>query len=199
MDLGQILGLVKLKVSFWISAKWPHIQLLDVLCCPSAIKVHTRGSGARPQLSWSPPPEDSIKINVDGSLLGKPGHAGFGGVMRDHTGAELCCFSKYVGVEDSNIAEILAIREDVEVFLPSRVRDKKLIIESDSKTAVSWVNNPNAAPWSIRNIINYIVNLRIQVSNSVVLHIFSEANQRADFLGKQGARLGAPASSSVSV
>ncbi|XVF73337.1 hypothetical protein PTKIN_Ptkin12aG0193300 [Pterospermum kingtungense] len=149
-------------------------------------RVHIRGSGARPQLSWSPPPEDSIKINVDGSSLGKPGHAGIGGVLRDHTGAELCCFSKYAGVVDSNIAELLAIREAVEVFLASRVRDKKLITESDSKIAVSWVNNPNAAPWSVRNIINYIVNLRSQISKSVVLHIFREANQRADFLAKQG-------------
>ncbi|XVF42361.1 hypothetical protein PTKIN_Ptkin01aG0355800 [Pterospermum kingtungense] len=69
-------------------------------------------------------------------------------------------------------------------------RDKKLILYSDSKIVVGWVNKPNVTPWRVRNIINQIVNLRSQVSNLVVLHIFREANQRADQLVKQGVQLG---------
>ena len=35
---------------------------------------------------WSPPLNDSLKFNVDGSSRGKPGHSGIGGVLRDGNG-----------------------------------------------------------------------------------------------------------------
>ncbi|XVF41900.1 hypothetical protein PTKIN_Ptkin01aG0317600 [Pterospermum kingtungense] len=81
----------------------------------------------------------------------KPGHAGIGGTLRNHLGLELCNFSKYVGVHDSNVAKLLAIKEALEVFTASSwCSNKKLIIESDSKIVVGWVNKPNTAPWRIQ-------------------------------------------------
>ncbi|XVF83520.1 hypothetical protein PTKIN_Ptkin16aG0495300 [Pterospermum kingtungense] len=58
-----------------------------------------------------PPFSGSVGFNVDGSSTGMPGPADKGGVMRDHTGKELACFSKSIAVEYLNIAESLAIRE----------------------------------------------------------------------------------------
>ncbi|KAJ1404893.1 Ribonuclease H-like superfamily, partial [Sesbania bispinosa] len=38
-------------------------------------------------VKWLPPQEDEIALNVDGSSMGNPGPAGFGGLLRDHQGS----------------------------------------------------------------------------------------------------------------
>ncbi|KAK7281013.1 hypothetical protein RIF29_08643 [Crotalaria pallida] len=39
-----------------------------------------------PMVSWSTPAADYFKLNFDGSALGNPGHAGFGGLLTDSLG-----------------------------------------------------------------------------------------------------------------
>ena len=46
---------------------------------------------------WSPPFDDILKFNIDGTSRGKPGSAGIGGVLRDSNGKVLCLFSFYMG------------------------------------------------------------------------------------------------------
>ncbi|XVF62075.1 hypothetical protein PTKIN_Ptkin08bG0188000 [Pterospermum kingtungense] len=66
-----------------------------------------------------------------------PGPSGIGGVLRDHTGRVLIKFSKAIGVTDSSMAEVLAIREIVVMFVTSQwVVNESLIIECDSRNAV---------------------------------------------------------------
>ena len=61
--------------------------------------------------SWCPPPSGFLKFNVDGSVRGKPGPSGIGGVLRYELGMVKGIFSKAVGVMDSNQAQLLAILE----------------------------------------------------------------------------------------
>ncbi|XVE60101.1 hypothetical protein DITRI_Ditri05aG0100000 [Diplodiscus trichospermus] len=63
---------------------------------------------------------------------------------------------------------------------------RKLYIESDSKNTVQWVCNPNLVPWRIRNIINHIENLKLQVKEWRIGHVFRERNQEAEKLAKEG-------------
>lgn len=58
---------------------------------------------------WCPPPQNKIKLNVDGSTRSKPGHVGIGGILRDEIGNIKAMFVASVGVRDSNEAEFLAI------------------------------------------------------------------------------------------
>ena len=60
-----------------------------------------------------------MKFNVDGSSLGKPGLAGIGGVLKDNLTAVKVVFSKSIGVADSNVAELLAVRKAMHIFLHS--------------------------------------------------------------------------------
>ena len=53
---------------------------------------------------------------MDGGSRGKPGLAGIGGVLHNCKGKVLIMFSKYVGVCDSNEAEVLAILEGLHLF-----------------------------------------------------------------------------------
>ncbi|KAI9185392.1 hypothetical protein LWI28_006777 [Acer negundo] len=59
--------------------------------------------------SWSPPMDNDLIFNIDGSARGSPGLARIDGVMRDASGKFLCLFSSFVGSADSNVAEVLAI------------------------------------------------------------------------------------------
>ena len=61
--------------------------------------------------SWCPPPSGFMKFNVDGSVRGKPGPSGIGGVLRYELGMVKDIFSKAVGAMDSNQAQLLAILE----------------------------------------------------------------------------------------
>ncbi|XVE78048.1 hypothetical protein DITRI_Ditri13aG0112900 [Diplodiscus trichospermus] len=125
--------------------------------------------------------------DVDGSSLGKPGPAGIGGILRDHLGNELIRFSRSVGMSESNVAELLAIREAFVLYVSSSwARCHDLLIESDSLTAVNWANNPLSVPWSVKNIANHIENLKLQIKSWKIGHIYRESNQVADELAKEG-------------
>lgn len=59
---------------------------------------------------WSPPNQNVMKFNVDGTARGKSGPAGIGGVLRDYEGSTSIVFIESVGTRDSNETEILSIR-----------------------------------------------------------------------------------------
>ncbi|XVE50304.1 hypothetical protein DITRI_Ditri01bG0151200 [Diplodiscus trichospermus] len=115
------------------------------------------------------------------------GHAGIGGILRDHGGYEKLRFSKCIGVEDSNVAELLANREAFMMFLASRWNlNKAIIIENDSTNVVKWILNPNTAPWRVRNIINHIKKFLKSIGEWKIVHLLRECNLVADLLAKEG-------------
>ncbi|MBA0805293.1 hypothetical protein Gohar_004817 [Gossypium harknessii] len=82
----------------------------------------------RVQLCWMPPSIGSLKFNVDGAVKGD------GQVD--------------VKVHDSNLAELLAIKTTLEIFVKIDWKGKTpLIIESDSLNVINSVMNANARPW----------------------------------------------------
>ncbi|KAJ1390801.1 Ribonuclease H-like superfamily [Sesbania bispinosa] len=63
---------------------------------------------------WSPPPQDSIKLNVDGSFLQDSRRMGVGGVFRNSSTDFLGGFNGFVGRGDSLEAEMLAVLNGLE-------------------------------------------------------------------------------------
>ncbi|EOY02251.1 Uncharacterized protein TCM_016783 [Theobroma cacao] len=95
-----------------------------------------------------------MKFNVDGAAQGCPGKAGIGGVMRNNKGQIKVPFSKSIGIGDSNIAEVRAIREAFLIFSASKwAMSHSLVIESNSQNAVKWINAPGEAPWRFKKWI----------------------------------------------
>ncbi|KAK3218927.1 hypothetical protein Dsin_012897 [Dipteronia sinensis] len=87
---------------------------------------------------WIPRDKDKLKFNVHGSVRGKPGPEGIGGVLRDSNGKVLCLFSKFMGVTDSNTAELWAIKKAVQLCTENpKLRGRDVEVVSDSKVAVS--------------------------------------------------------------
>ncbi|XVE48614.1 hypothetical protein DITRI_Ditri01bG0015500 [Diplodiscus trichospermus] len=138
--------------------------------------------------SWSKPPEGYMKFNVDGSAFRKSGPAGIVGILRDHMSSVKIVFSKHIGTAEST--ELLAVGEAFLLFVEYEwVNSHKIIIESESSNVVQWISSPSSAPWTVRNLIAHIENLKNQLNGWSIVHIFKEANEEADSLAKAGAHI----------
>ncbi|XVE54848.1 hypothetical protein DITRI_Ditri03aG0115400 [Diplodiscus trichospermus] len=109
---SQVIELIKLRIAMWVKANWPDIGMchMDIARCLKNVSPPVKPVKVRHLLNWCNSPQRVLKFNVDGSSRGKPGPTGIGGVMRDHSGCVKIRFSKSIGVVDSNLAELLAIR-----------------------------------------------------------------------------------------
>ena len=116
---------------------------------------------------------------MDGAARGKPGLAGTGGVLCNHDGLTLLSFSTYIGVKDSNEAEIFAILEALRVY--KVLFNHPLIVESDSLNAISWVANSAKSLWRFYFYLNEIKFLSSELEVEF-RHILHSANEEADVL-----------------
>ena len=63
--------------------------------------------------------DKGLKFNVDGSAYGNPGPAGCGGILHNERGRILALFSSSLGILDPNIAEVMAIKMALGMFVRS--------------------------------------------------------------------------------
>lgn len=132
---------------------------------------------------WNPPPHESLEWNVDGSSRGKPGPVGIGGVFRNERGEVKALFAVLVGIKDSNEVEFMAIVYALEMsLLKELVKNRRIIIESDSKNSITW-----DCPWNLHFHCNKQHNILTIPKNMVFTKRNREANQIADSLAKEGA------------
>ncbi|XVF82028.1 hypothetical protein PTKIN_Ptkin16aG0010000 [Pterospermum kingtungense] len=112
------IDLVRCRVASWFKAKWHHScdSVMDLAMNPSACVPPSKIVRVRPTTIWEKSLLGSLKFNVDGSSLGNPRPSGIGGLLRDHMGRELITFSKSIGVSDSNIVEVMTVRESLVLF-----------------------------------------------------------------------------------
>ena len=124
---------------------------------------------------------------MDGSTRGKPGPVGIGGVLRDCNAAVKAVFSKSIGMADSNLAELLVVREALKVFVAIRwASSHRLVIESDSNNIVKWMLNPSRVPWSMKRHMVHIEMCKQQLLSCDYVFIPREGNDVADALAKDG-------------
>ena len=83
------------------------------------------------QVQWTKPGAGWCKLNTDGALLGNPGKAGSGGLIRDHRGEWLKGFNRGIGSTTSVIAEFWAVRDGL--LLVAQMGILFLEIECDAK------------------------------------------------------------------
>ncbi|XVF65779.1 hypothetical protein PTKIN_Ptkin09bG0277700 [Pterospermum kingtungense] len=103
----------------------------------------------------------------------------------EQTTLHLFRFSKAIGSADSNLAEILAIREAFVLFAESQWAClHKLIVESDSSNAVCWSNYSTNVPWAMRHI-NQIECLKENIREWEAVHVRRTCNSAADSLAKE--------------
>ena len=101
---------------------------------------------------------------MDGSARGKPEPASIGGVLRDCRFAVKAVFSKSIGVADSNVVELLAVREALKIFVATRCASThRFIVESDFSNVINWVRKPHDTLWTMKKFMGQIVNFKEQL------------------------------------
>ncbi|XP_035551721.1 uncharacterized protein LOC118349890 [Juglans regia] len=90
-------------------------------------------------LRWSTPPEDSLKLNIDGALFFDLNKAGMGAVLRNHMGEILMACSRVESVSlEPEQVEAVALLRGLQLCMSLGI--PKLIIESDCLFLVEEVN-----------------------------------------------------------
>ncbi|XP_056698251.1 uncharacterized protein [Spinacia oleracea] len=189
----DIQNLILLRISWWIKGwgdPFPYCSD-DILRNPQCLKW--RGITTklfRPehkQCDWLPPPNGSLKWNVDASLKTSLPKSAIGGVLRDINGNFRCLFSTPIPTMEINNAEVLAIHRAIKISKGSdRLSQCKLTIESDSANAVKWCNESNGGPWNLNFILNFIRNSSKEGLGIEIIYKGRESNFVADSLAKQG-------------
>ncbi|GJR64984.1 reverse transcriptase [Tanacetum coccineum] len=136
---------------------------------------------------WCPPVVGSFKFNVNGAARGKRGPASIGGVLRNNCGVVLAVFSISVGALDSNVAKVMEIKEAYRMVNENLdLSASRIIVESDSLNAVSWVRHPLERPWRLLSHFQEIDLFLSTNNNRSISHIKREGNCEADKLAKEG-------------
>ena len=153
------------------------------------IGFNANRTSARRQIaiSWQFPPPTWFKLNSDGSLLGNPGKAGGGGLIRNDKGEWLKGYARNVAFSTSVAAEVWALRDGLRLCIALKL--PTVIIELDAKLIVDLLQKSDDP----RNCIDALVSdCKIELGNIPrvqINHCYREANKCANALARRGAML----------
>ena len=131
-------------------------------------------------MSWEKPAQGLCKLNMDGCSLGNWGVSGWGGVLRDSSGALLFGFSIPFRVLTCIQAEIKSLHFGVQQCLLRGF--SHIQAEVDSLMLVNILQGKSNCLWMVRSEVDALK--AVQRLEWIVGHCFFEANQVADALSK---------------
>lgn len=130
-------------------------------------------------VTWTPPIDNYVKLNVDGSSLRNPGPSGYGGVIRNKNG--LIGFSGYCGITTNLNAKIWLLLKDF--ILLGEMGTKRSFVNLILKCLLHSLTKECC-------ILILIENIRTLVTRPLKItfcHTLREGNACADWLAKFGA------------
>ncbi|KAE8731152.1 hypothetical protein F3Y22_tig00002840pilonHSYRG00484 [Hibiscus syriacus] len=137
------------------------------------------------QVDWVPPSVGNLKFNADRAF--KNSFAGCGGVLRDDRGFIKVIISGLIEAENPEMVKLAAIRVALELFVEAGWHSHwNLIIESDSKIVLNWVNSAVSRSWRGWFWFEEIDNLRRKLAHSSFAYSLRQINGMADQHGKLG-------------
>ncbi|KAK7411899.1 hypothetical protein VNO78_03342 [Psophocarpus tetragonolobus] len=153
------------------------------------IRFHEHNPKPMRLVWWTAPPQDFVKINCDGAFSSFHGNkASAGGVVRDWKGKFVIGFSTLLNKCDTVIeAELLAIKIGIQETISMGF--KKLVIESDSYTAVQLINQGVQTSHPYHALVSSILHIVSMADLFCCNHVFREINSVADGFAKHGLSL----------
>ncbi|GLT55002.1 hypothetical protein SLA2020_281580 [Shorea laevis] len=163
----------------------PNFQSL-VIQIKKTIDIHHQAWTAKNLISsWNPPPIGFIKLNFDVAV--RPDYMVAAVTVSDHDGSLIWATAKKIPCMDINAGEAQAALLAVETatrFYPS----SSLILEGDSLTTITALNNPNyCTDWSSRDIISDVILLLSSFSSWSATKVSRSINLRAHLVAKWAA------------
>ena len=107
---------------------------------------------------------------------------GGGGLIRDSCGKWIKGYMRHIGISTSIIAEFWAFRDGL--MLASQLGITHLAVELDAKVVVDLVLSSKTPNNSYTSLLNDCRHLLRQFQQTVIGHVFREANRGADCLAK---------------
>ncbi|XP_019438851.1 PREDICTED: uncharacterized protein LOC109344541 [Lupinus angustifolius] len=101
------------------------------------------------EVIWQRPTNSWIKVNTDGAALSCLGHAGEGGIFRDHKGLFLHRFGCYLNIKSALHAELFSAIKAVK-----KAYNRgwwQLWLEVDSVLVTEIFNGESKPPWTLHN------------------------------------------------
>ncbi|XP_024630789.1 uncharacterized protein [Medicago truncatula] len=134
---------------------------------------------------WNNNDTNCIILNVDGSCLGEPIRAGFGGVIRNSAGFYFSGFSGLIAsTTDILLAELTAIHRGL--FLAVQLGIEELVCYSDSMLSVKLLTE-HVSNYHVYTVLIQDIKDILATTDLSIQHCFREGNQCADFMAKLGA------------
>jgi ribonuclease HI len=122
---------------------------------------------------------------VDGGSHGNPGPAGIGVVIEDGHG-ETTRIAKWIGHQDNNVAEYVALLEALQHAVA--VNAKALHVYSDSEVVVKQMTGEYACRSTRLHSLNWICRKLARAVNFSIAHISREDNREANELANHAVR-----------
>ena len=148
---------------------------------------HTDGTGTHSSrlVRWNTGNHPCHILNVDGSCLGVPVRAGFGGLLRNGAGLFIAGFSGYLPNTDCVLlAELTAILKGLRLALDMGVQE--LVCFTDSQLSVTLITGDASKFHTYAVLIQDIKDI-IASRNYGIQHTLREGNHCADYMAKLGA------------
>lgn len=145
-------------------------------------------------VEWKKPRIGWTKLNFDGSCKGKNGKASIGGLIRNDKAEFLLGYAESIGLSNSTMAELIALRRGLELVLEYGWNDK-LWLEGDAKTLVEIIlKRRKVRCMEVQKHISHINSILIlpEMNNVFVSHIYREGNRAADKFAQMGHLLEEP-------
>ena len=134
---------------------------------------------------WNNNDFNCIILNVDGSCLGDPIRAGYGGILRNSVGFYLLGFSGFItSTTDILFAELTAIHRGI--LLAVQLGFEEVVCYSDSMLSVKLLNE-HASIYHAYAVLIQDIKYMLLITNFTIYHCLREGNQCADFMAKLGA------------
>lgn len=162
--------------------------MLNIHSSISVINVSYQAASARSSqtlVRWNNSNFSGVVLNVDGSCLGAPIRAGYGGILRNSAGFFLQGFSGFIeATTDILFAELTAIHKGLLMAAENGIEE--MICYTDSLLSVKLLTNSSSRFHAYAVLIQDIQDLLLS-TNFSIQHCRREGNQCADFMAKLGA------------
>src|SRR5215467_10389740 len=123
---------------------------------------------------------------VDGSSHGNPGPSGIGVIVEDPNGNQIR-IAKWIGWQDNNVAEYVALMEALQCAVARRARS--LIVYSDSDVVVRQMSGEYACRSPRLYSLHWICRKLARSLEFVITRIPRERNREANRLANTAARM----------
>jgi len=153
----------------------------------SCFKINAHADHVERFIRWNNDNYSCTIINVDGSFLGNPVRAGFGGIMWNHAWFYLSGFSGYINdSSDIMYVELFTIYQGLVLAKSLNISD--LVCYIDSLRCINLLKGPTMR-YHVYVVLIQDVKDTIRQDNVALCPTLREENQCVDFMAKFGAGL----------